>query len=111
MRGLLNAIAIALLGACVISYAGLFAPAIMPLSGETSAIGGSFLLASACSTGTATVTGATADMAVSAMPVTYPGNGLIWYGYVSSADTITVRVCADVAATPISTAYNVRVFQ
>ncbi len=111
MRGKLNAVAIALIGACVISYAGFFAPSMMPLSGETSAIGGSLLLANTCTTGSATVAGATSNMSVSAMPVTYPGNGLIWYGYVSSDNTITVRVCANVAATPVSTAYNVRVFQ
>jgi hypothetical protein len=61
--------------------------------------------------GTATVTGATTGMAVIATPVTYPGDGAIWKAYVSSADTVTVKVCGLTIVTPTASAYNVRVFR
>ncbi len=79
------------------------------LSGTTGAIGGGALAAGACASGTATVTGATTDMAIVVTPVTYPGDGTDWKGYVSSANTITVKVCALVVVTPTSSNYNVRV--
>ncbi|WP_175760569.1 hypothetical protein [Burkholderia anthina] len=82
------------------------------LVGTTGSIGGSALAAGACATGTATVSGATAGMAIVATPVTYPGAGFDWQrSYVSSANTVTVQVCADVAGTPTATTYNVRVIQ
>ncbi|WP_124825398.1 MULTISPECIES: hypothetical protein [unclassified Burkholderia] len=82
------------------------------LVGTTGSIGGSALAAGACATGTATVSGATTGMAIVATPVTYPGAGFDWQrSYVSSANTVTVQVCADVAGTPTATTYNVRVLQ
>lgn len=81
------------------------------LSGTTASIGGSALAAGACSSGTAAVTNSTTSMAVVATPATYPGDGIFWHGYVSSAGTVTVKVCASVAATPTASAYNVRVLQ
>lgn len=81
------------------------------LSGTTASIGGSALAAGACSSGTVSVTGSTTSMAVDASPVTYPGDGNYWRGYVSSAGTVTVKVCASVAATPTASTYNVRVLQ
>lgn len=77
----------------------------------TASIGGGALLAGACTSGTVVVTGATTGMVVGAAPVTYPGDGTVWFGYVSSADTVTVKVCAILALTPTSSAYNVTVFQ
>ena len=50
-------------------------------------------------------------MAVDASPVTYPGDGMAWRAYVSAASTVTVKVCADVAGTPVASTYNVRVLQ
>lgn len=81
------------------------------LSGTTGSIGGSALGAGACASGTVAVTNSTTAMAVVATPATYPGDGIFWHGYVSAAGTVTVKVCASVAATPTASAYNVRVLQ
>lgn len=81
------------------------------LSGTTGSIGGGALLAGACTSGTVAVTGSTTSMAVDASPVTYPGDGSYWMGYVSTAGTVTVKLCATVALTPGASAYNVRVLQ
>lgn len=79
------------------------------LTGTTGSIGGGALLAGACASGTVTVTGATTAMTVTVAPNTYPGDGTLFYGYVSSTNTVTVKVCAIVALTPTSGTYNVRV--
>ena len=79
-------------------------------TGTTGAIGGGALVAGACTSGTVAVGSSTTAMAVIASPVTYPGDGIFWHGYVSAAGTVTVKVCASVAATPIASNYNVRVF-
>lgn len=81
------------------------------LAGTTGSIGGGALLAGACTSGTVAVTGSTTAMSVDASPVTYPGDGAYWMGYVSTAGTVTVKVCAAVALTPGASAYNVRVLQ
>jgi hypothetical protein len=78
-------------------------------SGTTADIGGSALAAGACSSGTVTITGITRSMAVIVTPVTYPGDGSFWSGYVSAQNTVTVKVCAVVATTPTVSPYNVRV--
>ncbi len=83
----------------------------LSLTGTTGSIGGSALAAGACTSGTVAVTGATTGMSVAASPVTYPGDGIAWRAYVSSSGVVTVKVCADVAATPAVSAYNVRVLQ
>ena len=80
------------------------------LTGTTAAIGGSTLIA-ACTSGTVTIASATTAMAVAATPVTYPGDSIRWAGYISSAGTATVKVCADVNGTPTSSPYVVRVIQ
>lgn len=86
--------------------------AILPtLSGTSASIGGSALAAGACASGTVSITGAATTMAVQATPATYPGDGIFWHGYVSSAGSVTVKVCASVAATPTASTYNVRVIQ
>ena len=79
------------------------------LMGTTGSIGGGVLTAGSCTSGTASVTGATTAMGVIATPVTYPGDGSTWLAYVSAGGTVTVKVCALVAVTPGATAYNVRV--
>jgi len=88
-------------------------PGINPvLSGTTAAIGGNALSMGAMTSGTVAVTGATSAMTVAVMPQRYPGDGVIWDGYVSSAGTVTVRVFATTAGvTPAATSYNVRVIQ
>lgn len=80
------------------------------LTGVSSSIGGSALAAGACSTTTVSITGASTAMAVTTTPVTYPGDGFYWRGYVSSANTVTVSICSVTnSATPTASAYNVRV--
>lgn len=81
------------------------------LTGTTGSIGGSALLAGACTSGTVAVTGSTTAMAVVATPVTYPGDGFDWEAFVSAAGTVTVKVCGFIAGTPVASAYNVRVLQ
>lgn len=81
------------------------------LTTATASIGGSLLSAATCTSGTATVAGATTSMVAIASPVTYPGDGIQWQAYVSSANTVTVKVCALALLTPGATVYNVRVIQ
>lgn len=83
------------------------------MSGTTGSIGGSALLAGACSSGTVTVNGAAAGMPVSVSAsdgTNIPALGVGLSGTVTSANTVTVSVCAIVALTPTSKTYNVRVF-
>lgn len=83
----------------------------LTLAGTSPSIGGGALVAGACASNTVTVTGATTGMAVSASPVTYPGDGNYWLSYVSASNTVTVKVCATVAGTPTASTYNVRVIR
>jgi hypothetical protein len=83
----------------------------LTLAGTSPSIGGGALVAGACASNTVTVTGATTGMAVSASPVTYPGDGNYWLAYVSASNTVTVKVCAAVAGTPTASTYNVRVIR
>jgi hypothetical protein len=78
--------------------------------GTTGSIGGGALLAGACTSGTMTIAGALPGMGVIVSPNTYPGDGTIWLGYVSSANTVTVKVCAILALTPTASTYGVRIF-
>lgn len=77
----------------------------------TGSIGGSPLTVGTCTSGTVAVTSSTTAMAVLATPVTYPGDGIWWEGYVSTNGTVTVKVCASASITPTATTYNVRVIQ
>jgi hypothetical protein len=85
----------------------------LPLSATSGSIGGSAVGAGACASGTVSVTGATTSMAVKATPVADPGASFIPWAFVSSANTVTVRVCnfTSTSATPTSTTYNIRVIQ
>ena len=89
------------------SSAGIGAAATLP--GLSGSIGGGALLAGAVATGTVAIAGATTAMTVTCTPNTYPGNGISWFAYVSSAGTVTVVVIAIIAATPVASTYNVRV--
>lgn len=86
-----------------------FTPPAPILSGLTGNIGGGLLVVGACTQGTASVAGASVGMVAAANPNTYPGDGLTWRAYVSTANVVTVKVCAVVAVTPTATTYNVRV--
>lgn len=83
------------------------------ISATTNPIGGSALLAGACSATTTTVTGARITMGVSVTPATTTsvGDSAFWKGYVSANDVVTTKVCEVVAGTPVATAYNIRVTQ
>lgn len=81
------------------------------LTGTTGSIGGSLLAAGACSSGTVSITGAVAGMAIDATPNTYPGDGTYMAPPTVSSGVVTVRICAAVAGTPTASTYNVRVLQ
>lgn len=76
---------------------------------QVTSLGGGALIAGACDSNSASLTGATAGMAVVATPNTYPGDGFYWYGYVSSANNVTVKICSVVGGTPTASTYEVRV--
>jgi hypothetical protein len=85
----------------------------LPFSGTASSIGGGSLAAGACTSGTASVTGATTSMVADTSPAADPGAGFTWNAFVSASGTVTVRVCnvSGATATPTAAAYNVRVIQ
>ncbi len=82
---------------------------IAPLAGTTSSIGGARIGAGKCASGSVSVAGAKTNMAVSVTPVTYPGDGMFWQGYISAKGVVTVKVCSMVGGTPKRSNYNVRV--
>lgn len=83
------------------------------LVGTSASLGGSPLLAGACTAGTVTITGAGTTMAAVASPSSDPDSslstGIAIYAFVSASNTVTVRLCAIVAVTPAASTYNVRV--
>ncbi len=79
------------------------------LQGVPVTLGGSLLTALSCASTTSAVTGAATGMSVVITPDTYPGDGIIWKGYISNPDEVTVKVCALAALTPTSSVYEVRV--
>jgi hypothetical protein len=81
------------------------------LCATTGSIGGGALLAGACTSGTVAVVSSMTGSTVNVAPNTYPGDGIIWYGYVSANGTVTVKVCSILALTPTASTYNVRVIQ
>jgi hypothetical protein len=87
------------------------APSTPYLSGTSGSIGGSPLTPNSCTSGTVSITGSTTAMGVVVTPVAFPGTGIWWEGYVSTAGTVTVEVCVSAAATPTAETYNVRVIQ
>jgi hypothetical protein len=84
-----------------------------PLSGTTGSLGGSSVGAGVCISGTITITGAATTMDAHATPATYPGDGFVWSAYVSSSNTVTVKICnfTSGSLTPTASTYNVRVLQ
>lgn len=81
------------------------------LSGTSTSIGGGALIAGACASTTVTISGATNAMVADVSPITYPGDGFYWRGYVSSSNTVTASVCAAVSGTPAASTYNIRVLR
>lgn len=83
------------------------------LKGTTGSIGGSALLLGGCTSGTATVTGASPGMPVEVSPsdgTNIQAVGTVVSGNVTSSNTVTVNVCALLSVTPTAKTYNVRVF-
>lgn len=82
------------------------------MSGTTVSIGGGALLAGACASGTATVTGAVVGMPAIATPsdgTNIPALGTSISATVTATNTVTVNVCALLALTPSAKTYSVRV--
>jgi hypothetical protein len=79
------------------------------LTGTTGGIGGSSLTAGNCTTGTATVTGATVGhpVSVSASDGSLPNGLIILSAAVTSPNTVTVQLCATASVTPLANTYNV----
>jgi hypothetical protein len=79
------------------------------LAGTTGSIGGSALTAGTCTSGTATVTGAVVGhpVAVSASDGSLPSGFIILSAAVTSANTVTVQLCATGSVTPLANTYNV----
>lgn len=81
------------------------------LTATTGTITPGILIAGACGSGTVAVTNSTTAMTVAVSANTYPGDGVVAFGYVSSNGTVTVKVCAIIGLTPTASTYNVRVIQ
>ncbi|MGA7807251.1 hypothetical protein [Bradyrhizobium sp.] len=96
-------------GAC---YWGVFTT-LKDLSGTTGSLGGSALIAGACSSTTVSITGATTGMSavMSGAGGSDPGGAYQEKAWISSSNTVTAEVCAVVAGTPAAQTYNVRVLQ
>lgn len=81
------------------------------LTATTGTITPGILIAGACGSGTVAVTSSTTAMPVAVSANTYPGDGVVAFGYVSANGTVTVKVCAIIGLTPTASTYNVRVIQ
>lgn len=79
------------------------------LSATTGTITPGILIAGACGSGTVAVANSTTSMTVDVSANTYPGDGVVAFGYVSANGTVTVKVCAIVGLTPGASTYNVKV--
>jgi hypothetical protein len=92
-----------------IALAGLLSGQII-INAVSPAIGAQNLAAGGCFTQAVTVTGvATTGMTVTAAPRTFPGNGVTWGGYVSAANTVTLKVCSIIAAFVGASVYDINV--
>jgi hypothetical protein len=65
--------------------------------------------AGTCVHNTTSVTGATTSMAVVVSPVSTPGVGAVWSGFVSSSGNVTINECAVAASAGGTIAFNIRV--
>jgi hypothetical protein len=83
----------------------------MTLKGVSGSLGGGALLLGAVATTIVSVPGAQPGNAVSCSPNTYPGDSVDWCAWVSSNDTVTVRIRAVIAVTPTASTYSVWVHQ
>ncbi len=91
----------------------LLTAASMPLAGQTGSILGQAFAAGTCATSAITISGVAAGMTAAASPETDPGPGFTWEAFVSSANTVLVRLCniSGAAATSAASIYDVRVIR
>lgn len=83
----------------------------IPLVGVSTAIGGSVMTVGQTVKTTVAIAVAAVGMVAVTSPETYPGDGFCWDAYISSANTVTVRLTCVLAGTPTSSVYDVRVIQ
>jgi len=83
----------------------------VPLVGVSGSLGGSPMTAGQTISITVAITGATVGMVATCSPRTYPGDGFCFDAYISSANTVTVRLTCVGAATPTASLYDVRIIQ
>jgi hypothetical protein len=75
---------------------------------QSASIGGAALVIGKCNTAAVTIAGATTTRgAVFVSPVTYPGSGVLWDGYVSAVNTVTVQECVETSTAPTASVFNV----
>jgi len=80
----------------------------------TPSIGGSALLAGACTSATSSIDSSYTSSTLSTSeptPQNYEGDGFITGAYLSKPGVLTVKVCAEVAGTPTATSYVVKLFR
>lgn len=83
-----------------------------PLAQVISATSSAFATATTpatCVQNTTSVSGATTSMAVDVSPVSTPGVGAIWSGFVSSTGNVTINECAVAISAGGTIAFNIRV--
>jgi hypothetical protein len=97
-------------GISSIPYSAITGTPAAPLTGTVSIPGGTLAIGGCLSTVTATITGATTSSKVIATPASDPGPYII-NAWVSSANTISLRVCAGVAGTINTETWNIAVLQ
>ncbi len=85
--------------------------AVSPLKGATGTIAGTLQVAGGCNSGTASMPGATQGQPVNVTPTdgSFIGGAFTLRADVTSSGMVTVNICAVVAGTPPSKAYNVEI--
>ena len=78
------------------------------LTGTSASLGGSAMTAGQTISITVAIAGAAVGMVAVTSPETYPGDGFVWDAYVSAPNTVTVRLTAVLAGTPVASLYDVR---
>lgn len=82
------------------------------LSQQSREIGGTEILEGGrCLSDTLLVPGARNTMVVLVSPVNSLADVVMWHGYVSSPDWVTVKICSLVAVVPGVSRFNIRVIQ
>ena len=64
-----------------------------------------------CTSSTVSVPGAPTSSVVMVSPVTFPGQGVLWEGYMASVGTAVINLCVTTGTTPTASKYNVRIIR